>query len=533
MQLLEPNPLTVWAGGTDLPLRDVVIYDAALGLEAGAGDLLLAVGADEATVITEAAAGGVAAVVVRHNAPERERLVRLAQERRICLLALAPNVGWARITSQLRGALSAAAAELTLCSPGIRGLRPHGPIPLLPEHSLTGFANALADAVGGSVVLFSPQQDVLAASRLRPEDDQMRRQAVLDQHGPSAYRTRLREKGFYHRLWRGDEVVEADAEPEFGAGRRLAIAIRSGEEILGSIWVAEGADGLAPHAATTLRSAAGPACRLLLRHRVQAQAQRFAESVARQLLTGKADLASAAGWLDVNPDLPCRVVSCVLADGAPDIERRLADLLAMHLSAYRSLAVPVPWRGRVDVLFCDGSPPATRIRDLVRRVACTLGHPIQAAIGPVSPTLAEASRSRTEADLVLRVLRSSAGTTTRVLELSDVRATAELLQLSDLIAANPELRCGRITTLLAHDSEHHTCYAESLSAYLDAFGDVNRAASTLNIHPNTLRYRVRRVTEICGLDLDDPDERLMAAIQLRTSMLAEPANSPLPVGALA
>jgi DNA-binding PucR family transcriptional regulator len=105
--------------------------------------------------------------------------------------------------------------------------------------------------------------------------------------------------------------------------------------------------------------------------------------------------------------------------------------------------------------------------------------------------------------------------------------------LSDLIAANPELRSGRIATLLAHDREHHTCYAESLSAYLDAFGDVNRAASTLNIHPNTLRYRVRRVAEICGLDLDDPDERLMAAIQLRTSMLAEPANSPLPVGALA
>lgn len=525
VQLLETTTLTVWAGPSDarIPLRDVVIHDATAGLEAGPGDLLLAIGTDPAPVLPEAAAAGVAAVVVRNNVSDRDSLTSIARQAGIGLLAFDPAIGWAQLTGRLRGALAAWGAG-----------------PDLPDHTLTGFANALADAVGGSVIVFTPQQEVLAASRLRSDDDPMRRQAVIDQHGPSQYRECLRQKGVYRRLWGGDDqIVEIDAEPDFGAGRRLAIAIRAGEENLGSIWVAEGSDGLAPDAAATLRTAVAPAARLLLRMGVQAQTQRFSEGVARQVLTGESDAGSAAGWLGVNPALPCLVVSCVPLGESPGVERRLADLLTMHVAAYRSTAIPVIWRGRVDLLCCgldaDDAGPVARVQDLVRRAVRALRHPVLAAVGAPSSTLASARESRAEADLVLRVLLHDARSAdqTRIAALADVRATAELLVLSDLIAANPELRCGRIATLLAHDRDHHTCYAESLSAYLDAFGDVNRAASTLNIHPNTLRYRVRRVTEICGLDLDDPDERLMAAIQLRTSMLAEPANSPLPVGALA
>ena len=60
-----------------------------------------------------------------------------------------------------------------------------------------------------------------------------------------------------------------------------------------------------------------------------------------------------------------------------------------------------------------------------------------------------------------------------------------------------------------------TDIGRSLLAYLDAFGDVRSAAAGLHVHPNTLRYRVRRACELSGLDLDDPDQRLVAQLQLR------------------
>jgi DNA-binding PucR family transcriptional regulator len=53
-----------------------------------------------------------------------------------------------------------------------------------------------------------------------------------------------------------------------------------------------------------------------------------------------------------------------------------------------------------------------------------------------------------------------------------------------------------------------------LAEYLQRFGDVRAAADDLHIHPNTVRYRVRRAEEILGMSLDDPDSRLLLEIQL-------------------
>ena len=35
------------------------------------------------------------------------------------------------------------------------------------------------------------------------------------------------------------------------------------------------------------------------------------------------------------------------------------------------------------------------------------------------------------------------------------------------------------------------------------------------VHPSTFRYRLRRVVEVGGLDLDDPETRFTAQLQLR------------------
>jgi DNA-binding PucR family transcriptional regulator len=55
----------------------------------------------------------------------------------------------------------------------------------------------------------------------------------------------------------------------------------------------------------------------------------------------------------------------------------------------------------------------------------------------------------------------------------------------------------------------------SVRAYLDAFGDVRTAAGELHVHPNTLRYRLRRARELTGLDLGDQSTRLVVALALR------------------
>ncbi|MFY2860855.1 helix-turn-helix domain-containing protein, partial [Mycobacterium sp. THU-M104] len=44
---------------------------------------------------------------------------------------------------------------------------------------------------------------------------------------------------------------------------------------------------------------------------------------------------------------------------------------------------------------------------------------------------------------------------------------------------------------------------------LDSFGDVGAAAQELQVHPKTVRYRVRRVEQLKVVSLSDPEVRLL------------------------
>lgn len=78
---------------------------------------------------------------------------------------------------------------------------------------------------------------------------------------------------------------------------------------------------------------------------------------------------------------------------------------------------------------------------------------------------------------------------------------------------------GVLARLEDYDAQHDALLVATLSAWLDSFGDVTAAAAACFVHPNTFRYRLRRVKEIGGIDLSDPEERFAVMLELRTRPL--------------
>ena len=58
---------------------------------------------------------------------------------------------------------------------------------------------------------------------------------------------------------------------------------------------------------------------------------------------------------------------------------------------------------------------------------------------------------------------------------------------------------------------------ETALAYLRHRGNSVEMAAELHIHPQTARYRVARLRELLGDQLDDPDARFELEIALRTT----------------
>lgn len=64
----------------------------------------------------------------------------------------------------------------------------------------------------------------------------------------------------------------------------------------------------------------------------------------------------------------------------------------------------------------------------------------------------------------------------------------------------------------------------TLKAYLDHWGSRSRAAEVLNLHPNAVAHRIRRITAALGADLSDPETRF--ALQLACHIVLERECAP-------
>jgi sugar diacid utilization regulator len=61
----------------------------------------------------------------------------------------------------------------------------------------------------------------------------------------------------------------------------------------------------------------------------------------------------------------------------------------------------------------------------------------------------------------------------------------------------------------------------TLATYLDCQGSVVATAAALHLHRNAVSYRLHRITELLGVDLGDPDERLALHLACRARLLAQ------------
>lgn len=82
----------------------------------------------------------------------------------------------------------------------------------------------------------------------------------------------------------------------------------------------------------------------------------------------------------------------------------------------------------------------------------------------------------------------------------------------------PELRAFHdevLTSLLAYDRQHGAELIRTLDAFFRANCSPKEAAELLGVHRNTVLYRLDRIGEITGMDLDDSDVRLRLQFALR------------------
>jgi sugar diacid utilization regulator len=494
-----------------------VLYDSTARPAKFPGAVALAIGLSLSgkrlgAKVRELSDAGYVAIVYKSNGTSDEVLRAAARDNGMALFRASDSVPW----NQLVEIMDAAVVPHRQSGRTLVDIRPG---------DLFDLANTVAAQAGGAIAIADPEQTILAYSTLPDQPiDETRRSSILSLQVPHSVET----DNDYRRVHAATDALDvATQDPSL---RRTAIAIRAGDSVLGSLWLLELADHHNEDANRILREAANVAALHILHKRTT-----YVSNLTRQI-----DLVQPLLFDPKRAELAAIRLGIsapsvrVAALGVWPSEAIAAETLQSRLRLFDTIrtacAIRLPSAvcGLSDNIVYIVLPQTTEssrqfqrtaILKIVQNARRLLARPVLAALGAAA-TIDRLEDSRVNAELVLSELvrnvaegRIAADSDDIVADDDSLGSRLLLRQFVSALTASGQLPGSHALSIAAYDERHKKSFEETIYAYLSCGGNAIDAAKSLDVHVNTVRYRLSRVEPLFGIDLDDAETRLLVWLQ--------------------
>ncbi|WP_324644370.1 helix-turn-helix domain-containing protein [Pseudarthrobacter sp. LT1] len=495
-----------------------VLYDSTAPPAKYPGALALAIGLSLSgkrlrAKVQDLADAGYVGIVYKTNGKPDTVLRAAARETGMALFRASDSVPW----NQLAEIMDAAVIPHRQSGRTLVDIRPG---------DLFDLANTVAAQAGGAVAIVDPDQTILAYSTLPDQPiDETRRSSILRLQVPRSAET----DRDYRRVHAASDVVDVKTEdPEL---RRTAISIRAGAGVLGSLWLLERAGHQNKDAARILREAANVAALHILHKRTT-----YVSNLTRQLdmvqpllfEPKRAELAAIR--LGISAD-SIRVAALTAWPADAVAAQTLQSRLRLFDTIRTACAIRLPSAvcGLSDNIVYVVLPQGTdsdwhfqrgAILAIVRNARRALGRPVLAALGSAA-TVNRLAESRINAETVLSELVRTVAegqidpdSDQVVADDESLGSRLQLRRIVSSLTAAGQLPGVHAMRIAEYDEQHRKSFEETIRAYLSCGGNAMDTANALKVHVNTVRYRLSRVKTLFGIELDDPETRLLVWLQL-------------------
>lgn len=389
----------------------------------------------------------------------------------------------------------------------------------LLEEDLFAIAQTTARLTSSHVVIEDAANKVLAYSTVTNAIDELRKASILARRGPRKYELLLKDLGAYRELHRTRLPVRVPARPQDGLRERVAISLFAGDRIMGYIWLQETGAGFGDDVDYVLTGSAARASAELIRYRNQQSVHMREDRIAR-LLSGPAEAAASAHSEKIPADRPAALILIGLSasqaqeDDAALKHGELANLASIHAAAYKPSAIVGQFHGDTAVILPglqsanSGAGLRSVAEAIVKDATKHLGISTFAAVGPTVPELLSIHSVTGISEALLGCMRRSGEVT--VATVDDFEA--EIL-FHDAVKnfTTAAFRHRGLWALLRDDAE----LAETLRAFFDVSLDVAECAKRMQLHKNTVYYRIGKVSRVTGLNFSNPRDSLVALLHVQ------------------
>jgi DNA-binding PucR family transcriptional regulator len=266
---------------------------------------------------------------------------------------------------------------------------------------------------------------------------------------------------------------------------------------------------------------------------------RYSRDLAFAAATAYADAAESRGAWDTR--MEANVVDAVVrGDVGPELQSQAATL-NWDATAPATVIVGLPQPGRADMAGDDVHAIAARngraalsdvhgtwlvaiVSGQLSPTDRTLGELLEVfadgpvVVGPTAPTLSAAHHSATEAIAGMNAVAGWSGAPRPV-------SARELLPERALLGDATALTVLE-TEVMRPLADAGPALAETLDAYLDSGGAIEACARALFVHPNTVRYRLKRIADFTGRDPTLPRDAYVLRVASTVGRLSRQTTYP-------
>ncbi|MEW4371552.1 PucR family transcriptional regulator [Paenibacillus kandeliae] len=385
--------------------------------------------------------------------------------------------------------------------------------------SLQTLAEMISEVMGSPVTIEDEAHRLLAYSMHDPNTDPARIATIIGRRVPEHVQRALYESGAMQQLQDSAEPQHIRQLSDVGLSRRMAISVRHYDEVIGYIWLLEHDGSYSDQQLEQFRRGAVIAASKMM----QQQQRQQKIDLLRRLLNGRFQSEQEAAEQARSHGIELLPYHYVLI-----LEQQEAGKLHTCIEriqqAASEYAVRIPLYMEENnrlIILCGchaGQQPSdlsTRIRSMAARIQQWL--PVTEfgwlAAGEQVSSALHIQRSYEQAKELI-VLHQHLPETQAITYYPDAGFYRYLPAIYRESRQFP-ISWGPLDRLAAYDQEHNSNLLQTLAVFLDQDSDSKQAAAILHVHSNTLNYRLRRIAEVSGINLNSMAEKVTLYLELK------------------
>ncbi|PEK30473.1 PucR family transcriptional regulator [Bacillus pseudomycoides] len=391
--------------------------------------------------------------------------------------------------------------------------------------NLEEFADIISEILQCPITVEDVNHRLLAYSTHDERTDSARIATIMGRRVPEKVINNLWKEGVIPTLLKSREPIHVKKIDNIGLGDRVAISIWNKEDVLGFIWALEIKRSLTEQDYALMKKSAEAVKSKLLqlqtrKNKKDERSQEFFWKLLTNHIQTNEEIIEDFQVLHITPASLFNVVVFHFEQEITSEKEKQISYLLKTSEHLKILLYTIDRNKLILLTSLDNlSQPSHEINNFVERFVNTMEKryeikSIKPAFSSVYSDYQKISKAYKETLIVLSIKEKFPSDTANIHGYQNMG----IYQLIDLLLEQrkqEEYENQALQKLHKYDCKYNSNLVETLEIFLNNDSNTSEVAKVLNIHVNTLSYRLKRICEISEIDLKDPNQKMVLYLDLK------------------